>query len=432
MATIGPLPAGGWSAAGENVAGALTGDVYRVTAAGRGERRPGLRYAVDFPVTPGRAYALTLGYAYSAGARGRKRLTAYWIVADQDTLPYGEGPYGGGLPFHEREFGVTAATGTINYRVEGVAPAGAVGIAVELRDAWESTPWEPGEWIEGRAVSLVSQTVTLQPIPTLEPVPRIQISLYDVDTLASMVTVYAGSGADERPVRGAWEVPAASLLIFDDFLAPFGQPVTYSIRLLSASGAQIGVLTETSDPLEFEGTIVQNVVDPWKSTDAHLLVGSDDPLRWKFDGDLIRPGSARLPTWIGAGRWPLQDVPLRLGTDTEQQLRGMRSVFGLDSLEDHLPIIALRTSHPVQWPQPFVAVVPVVQPVGIDWISGGHMTHWLLTASEVQPPAVGVVRPAVTWADVAAVYGTWDAVIAAYPTWADLMRDTGLAGATSA
>lgn len=432
MASI-PLPAGGWSTAGNDAVGVLAGSTYRVTAPAEGASgRVGFRYALDTAVHPGRSYSVILDVSHAPELTAtRKRLTVQWIVAGYGELPYGEGPYGGAYIVEQQSLPVPADGSMRRHTVTAVAPEGARGIAIEWAEDAEQV-WPAGAWIQADALTIEPSAVSLISRATMDPVPRVSIVLQGLDERAEAVTVYAVEQGGLRPVRGAWRVPAASVLVLDDFLAPFGEPITYTVELLSSTGAKVGALTATSDPVDFEGTVVQNIVDPWASALARLLVGSDSDLRWQFDGTLLRPGRSRYPTWVGSGRWPLRDVPLQLATDTAEQERAMRNVFGLDSAEERLPIVALRTSHRVRWPQPFQAVVPEVQPVGLDWLAGGFLTHWSLSASEVQPPAVGVVRPAVSWEDVRALYPTWNDARDVYGTWADLMSDTSLGGASNA
>lgn len=274
----------------------------------------------------------------------------------------------------------------------------------------------------------------LTPYSDMSPVPRIHMRLDGLNATADRVTVAEVGPGGERVVRGGYRVPATSVIVLDDFLAPLNRPVRYRVQQLDAAG---GVLAEdeyTSAQIIYHGTVVQHIIDPYRSTEARLLVGSEDKLEWEHDGSMVRPGNARMPTWVGSGRWPLQGIPLKLGTDTAEQEAAMRMVLGIDLVgdEDSLPIIALRTSHPVRFPQPLQAVVKAPSARGLDWISGGSLTHWTMTADEVRPPGAALVRAAITWADLMASAPTWASVASSYPTWADVMTDYSLAGLSNA
>ena len=272
----------------------------------------------------------------------------------------------------------------------------------------------------------------LTPFSDLSPVPRVNIRLDDLDPSAAFVSVFAVVGDATRIVRGGYQLPIASLVILDDFLAPFNTPILYRAELLDEAGGTVGVVEATSPPVMFYGTVLQQLIDPWRSASARLLATSESDLVWQHDGGLERPSGAARPTWVGAGRWPLQGIPVKLGTDTAEQEAAMRRVLGLDHDRDHLPVYALRTSHRVRFPQPLVAVIPEPRAQGLDWLAGGYLTHWHLKASEVQPPAASLVRSAVTWDDVAATFLTWSEVIADYSTWGELMADYGLSGSSNA
>lgn len=432
-AQIGPLPGAAFSATGQGVTGAAVGDGYRVTAGAPTVDHAGVRWAVDYPFPSDRGFTLELTVERSAGTLGILRLVAYWIVAEYGQGEYGSGPYGGGIPFDSREVAGPSVGGVSTYQIAGIPPEGTIGLAFELVDAYPATSWPAGSWLQVTTIALFGDNVTARPRPELAPVPHVALRLDDLDELgAETATVYAITASGERPVRGAWRTPVSSVFVVEDFLAPFGVPIEYAVRLHDAAGADLQVLTATSAPIEYEGTIVQHVLDPYLSTEARLLNRSESSLSWGHDGVAVRPGSARYPTWIGSGRWPLRGVPLVLGTETEAQESAMRGVFALDSDADHLPIVAIRTSHRTRWPQPFQVVVPEVQAQGIDWRAGGFGTHWHMTADEVQPPSIALSRPGVTWQDVMAVYPTWDALRAAYATWGALVVDTSLAGAADA
>lgn len=269
----------------------------------------------------------------------------------------------------------------------------------------------------------------LTPFSDMSPVPRVAMRLDGLDAEAELVTVSEVTPYGERIVRGGYRIPAASVLVLDDFLVPLNRPVTYRVHLLGAGGVPIRTEDHTAPPVVFHGTVVQHIIDPYRSARVRYLAGSENGLEWQHDGDLVRPGNARLPVWIGAGRWPLQGVPLGFGTETADQEAAMRRVLGLaPGDQDVLPVVAMRTSHPTRLEQPFIAAVRSPRVVGLDWLAGGWLTHWRVTADEVRPPGAALVRPSLTWADVAAVYSTWTAVASTYSTWTDLMVDASTIG----
>lgn len=423
-----------WMAHGIGLDAAAGADSYRVTAAAPTLAKPGLSYIEHGALLAGRGYSISMDLELSDGARGAKRLTAYWLFSGFDTLPYGDGPYGGAVPFESRDYLPLPNVGErARYSASGVAPEGVLGIALQVIDLSTSTPWQADAWMEASAPLVELDPLAITVHPTMDPVPRVRLVLDDapIEEVAT-VTVYALDEGRERPVRGAWRVTATSVMVFDDFAARLGVATTYRLEMHDANGALVRTSTQTAPVLDFQGTVVQHILDPYLATTARLIVGSEDGLLWKHDGSMVRPGSARYPTWIGSGRWPLQGIPLVLGTDTEGQEAAMRRIFALDSDEDHLPMIVLRTSHRVRFSQPLQAVVPEVSAQGLDWVAGGFVTHWSLTASEALPPAIGIVRAGTTWADVMALYPTWEALRAAYATWGAVMLDEGLAGVSNA
>lgn len=277
-------------------------------------------------------------------------------------------------------------------------------------------------------------TLTLTPYSDLAPVPRVGVVIRDADDLGDAVNVYASTEAGRRLVRGGAATPAASLIVLDDFEAPFNVPVTYTIQVLDAGGAEVATLVEVAPALVYYGTVVQHVIDARRAVEVRLLAGSERSLEWSHDGELVRPGASRLPTWLGSGSWPLQGIPLAFGTESAEQYAAMRGVVGLDVDDgaDYLPILVVRTSHPVHWPQPLTVLVQTMRKSGLDWLAGGDSTHWHMTGDMVRPPAAALVRPAVTWDDVRAAFTTWDEVRAAYATWSELMLDRTLAGGSDA
>lgn len=304
-------------------------------------------------------------------------------------------------------------------------------VAAALADGYRDGSSPGWYWTGAPHASASARVISSLADPTMSPVPRINLTLEGVDTLgAASVAVHAIERGGMREVPGG-ALQSASLLVVDDFLATPGERITYSVDLLDAAGGKLGTIQHQAPVLDFEGTVVQHIMDPYRAVQCRLLVGSEDGMEWQSDGRLARPGSARRPIWVGAGRWPLQDLPLKFGTETEAQELAMRRVLGLDLGDDrdHLPILAVRTSHRVRFPQPLQVLVRAPRAIGLDWVAGGFSTHWHLTASEVRPPAIALARAGLTWEDVMASYATWDAVRTEHPTWADLMTDYSLAGA---
>jgi hypothetical protein len=105
----------------------------------------------------------------------------------------------------------------------------------------------------------------------------------------------------------------------------------------------------------------------------------------------------------------------------------LKNMFGTYDTP-RIPILCVRTP-PQFFIQPTLFLhIPEHTYTPVDAPTGGETVLWSMTGDEVEPPAVGLVEPVLTWDDVAARYAGWGEVAAAYPTWLELSRDYTLAG----
>jgi hypothetical protein len=91
-------------------------------------------------------------------------------------------------------------------------------------------------------------------------------------------------------------------------------------------------------------------------------------------------------------------------------------------------VLCVRTPPPVRIPRTFFTSVPDPTEVSVDVQWGGQRTDIVFTATEVDPPFVGLVTPLLTYDDLDAAYSTYDDRDAAYATYTDMDRDYSLAG----
>ncbi|XVU25814.1 hypothetical protein ACQPZJ_01780 [Actinoplanes sp. CA-054009] len=220
------------------------------------------------------------------------------------------------------------------------------------------------------------------------------------------------TGVRWTAVRGGRQLAAAAgtVVRLDDYEFPVGQLVYYRLRRYGVTGAQIG-----TDP---SGTVTVTQPAVWlKSITRPFL---NRPVTVASVGDITRPAKNGVFDVLG------RSYPVAV-TDVRSSRRWDMRIKTATLAEADLLDLVLASGDPLYIQVPGsgpLSTVPGGYVVAGDVKRSGpaHLgRRWLdLPLTEVAPPGPEVVGGTVTWAALAAAFGSWSAVTAAFATWAEV------------
>lgn len=298
----------------------------------------------------------------------------------------------------------------------------------------EETSQPLGVTIAGGVVSVEVPAATLTPFPDMGPVPRV---LVDVPTLAfpsGSVTVSLTRTAEGRTfdVRGGQKLPASSPVIVVDAEAPFGVESSYTVMGYDADGAVVGSWPVGTVTLEYEGTVIQQPLDPRLSVQVQLLGGTASELVRPTPGEPAYPQGRTLPGVVGLGpRRGLQGLSIQIETETPADAVMLDATLGTYETPQ-LPIWLIRTVPDGHLPRVLFCHVPELVKHDTYLATDYGQAHFSATVTEVTPPAAGITAAALAHSDMKVFFSTHTEVKAQYGTHSDIKRDTSLIGASDA
>lgn len=312
----------------------------------------------------------------------------------------------------------------------------------------------------------------LTALPDFQPVPRVNIRIEPGDILPGTlsVTVLATHEGRERPVRGLVDIPWSGADVARlDVTPPFGVAVTYRAQMIDADGRTIGYTPSQalemfeitdggssaataanvidggspSDLLELADggpaaglgvgitplwdvqdapALIQCPFDPKLAVQVTLLTGSAGTVSRKVSGSVSYTQTGDRPVWVGTGELSGKDAPLVIFTDAA----------GADMLQritEAYPVWLIRTGQQMRIPRQWHAVSTDLVEADFDHAYGGDRVAFSSQLIEVEPPALGLIEPLLTYDDLDAAYPTYTARDAAYASYSDTDADWSLAGA---
>jgi hypothetical protein len=293
--------------------------------------------------------------------------------------------------------------------------------------------YNPADLVENPAGSgLYDFQVGDYAYPSLIPVPHIEATLFTFDPATVTITVYRTAAHRTMPVRGQVNVYAVGGRNVVDWEAPFGIPITYRAEQFDAEGNSLGFTAAFSTQLDVNDTWIQNVFDPIAAVQVTMSGTAAGTIRRPNQVDLYYPSGSGLPVAISGQRQGVTETDVSFLTFTETDADKVRGYFGDPYGSPSVPpVVCIRVgaNQNMRLPRPFYAVIadPGEQP--LDTASGGALTRWDCTATEVAPPAPVLVAAVLTYEDFDAVYpDTYESEDAAYSSYLEADRDYSIAG----
>lgn len=262
-------------------------------------------------------------------------------------------------------------------------------------------------------------------VPTMSPVPHVEITFPEIDAGATRATVYRLGGDRVMKVRGLIDVAASGGFGGIDTEPPFNVPITYRAEMFDAAGKSLGYTESSTTTVEFRGTVIHQPIDPERAVQVRLAVDAVPSTVRPFEGDIVRPIGRPVPVYVGTGRTGLTGVVLNALTLTAGDDAAMSAVFG--GYEDvQLPVLCVRSSLPTGLPGTLFIVVQQPERVPQDAQTGGTTVKWLLTGDEVAPPVENIVGALLAYSDIENAFTSYSAVENGYLTYLDLETDFDL------
>lgn len=275
---------------------------------------------------------------------------------------------------------------------------------------------------------------TLTPLPDMGPVPRVLVDVPVVEFPAGSVTVSLKRTCEGRTmdVRGGQRLPATSPMIVVDTEAAFNIPSEYTAFGYDSLGNVVGSWPVGSVVLEFDGTVVQQPLDPRLSVQVRRMLSTASEISRETPGELVYAQGRVLPGLVGLGpRRGVQGVTLDLFVSTHLDADALQETLGTWDTPQ-LPIWLVRTPPGQRIPRVFFCHVPRLTEVSINGHIGMEYVQLSADVTEIAPPAAGIAATAVTHSDVKVFFSTHTEVKAQYATHSDIKRDTSLIGAADA
>lgn len=308
----------------------------------------------------------------------------------------------------------------------GIGDVQSLGGGFYSTAGFTADPGKPGLYFTG-PLATTAPTLTFLPGNAANHVaPRVEVLARAFNSGADTVVFYRADPTRTWTVRGGVSRSTAGGVALVDWEAPFGVPITYRAEMFDASGASLGFTDSASIILDINEVWIQHVLEPSIALRYNLTNEALQELKHEQSGSFLSIQGAPVATWVGSRRTGLTGVDLSGWTDTFEDAGILASMLGTYE-QPRVPIVVVRAPPVYQLPPTFIAVIELAR-VPFDTHVGGEMNKWSMTASETNPPAVGLVEATLTWDDLAAAYGSWDEVAAAYSSWLDASRDYSLAG----
>lgn len=268
------------------------------------------------------------------------------------------------------------------------------------------------------------------------PSPRVLVTFTSVAATTQYINVTRVTEGRTFKVRGGVSLFAVGGASVMDFEPGFGVPNLYRAEMFTAAGVSLGFSDATSATIVAADVLtdtsmaaIHQPLKPSLAIQASMQQATADSLTYQNPSEIIYPEGATVGILVGGQRRGIQGMRFQIvcanGTDADTFL----SMFGGYST-DFPAVLCIRTGAPLRIPRVFFAGITEVAEV-TDYVTPTPFITFQMTATEVQPPAPGLVIPTLRRMDIDAAFATRAARAAAYAT--RLQRDTdyskaGLAG----
>lgn len=274
--------------------------------------------------------------------------------------------------------------------------------------------------------------IELLPLPTMAPVPRVRVRVTEIPAGATRITVSCQSRSGVRAVRQAVEAAATDPFSVTDYAVPWNEDVMYRADFSNSVGAPVGVPQYGLTRVTFFGTVVHQPLDPSRRVAVDTMVATARNVQRTRMGEHVSLGGSGAPIWIGQGGSGLSTrLRLRLFSDLDRA--AAESMFGSPASpiapeQVFPPILCLRTSHPLNLPQPFIFLAAETDWEAWDHFAGGESTMLDWSVVETTEPALGLLVSPYSYEDIELQFATYEEIEAASATYEELEERSDLAG----
>lgn len=272
---------------------------------------------------------------------------------------------------------------------------------------------------------------SLTPLPTMGPVPRIEVVVEPSDLITDTVTATIRRRHEGRTfeVRGGVRKSAESTLVVMDFEAPFNTQALFEAACYDEAGVYMGAVQLDTATLNYNGTVIQHPFDPRVSVEVRRLSGFAENVTYGSTGELVYPDAPGLGNLVGfGGGRGVTGLPVDILVDGYDDADMLQATLGTYETP-RLKVWLVRTPPPMRIPRVLFCWVPDLTEKDMDVRNGGSLVRFQATLTEIEPPAPGLSPAVLRHSDVKALFSTHSQVEAAYTLHSDIKRDQSLVGA---
>jgi len=259
-------------------------------------------------------------------------------------------------------------------------------------------------------------TLTLNPIATADPSPRVELVVSAVDGGVSTVTVLQLSSEGQVVVRNGRRISAAGGAFLVDYEVPLGVPVEYRLEQFNGAGTSLGFTSPVSTQVDIPiGMVV--IQDPLAPANAVMLRAERsfaETTGFKRSLQLYPSGNDTIA--LMGERGLLDSVNLSVIAEADDDQTTLDAILAEGTL-------LVRTMPPMPVPRALHVVIDSPRRVPFDAHWGGQVSVYQLEGSQVSMLPLDIIVPVVTWQRVIDAYPTWTALMAAHATWLDLIKN---------
>lgn len=251
------------------------------------------------------------------------------------------------------------------------------------------------------------------------PCPRVEVAVTVAG--AQTVTVWRTTGGQRVKVRGADNVLATDVFFIVDYEVPLARDVQYTASIDGGAEGPASTAYIPSDTAWLQDPLSPSQSAPLRTTSGDGAVISSralTSLTYAMPTSLVQVLGATYPVALGGTRSQAQRIPFDLFCNVAEATSKIASI-----LNTAFPVL-LRPL-PVMDPLPPVCFmsIPQVDRQPVTTFIGGTLTRWSLTADLVAGPAISVIVPVWSYADVSALWATYGDATATGRTYLDFLRN---------
>lgn len=263
--------------------------------------------------------------------------------------------------------------------------------------------------------------IVLEPITTMDPQPRVKITVTDLYPDTNTITLYRVADATGT-VREAIRLFAQGGFSVEDAEAPFMTTVSYRAMQYTEAGASTDYTPEASTYLDFDGDLISDPLRPASVVQVEFTVNAGLRPERPIPGAVKRvytSSGIRLVALVGE-EGGLTDLNMDFYTSTFADYEAMRNLIktanGLVVIRTP-PIGAMRMI-----PRVLYAFASNAVPDDFNLSADLEEIEWSNSVDETSQPEVGYATPLATWQTYIDAFPTWLDMENAYLTWLDAIK----------